>query len=187
MASRALIYDDRNNLVIIKESGLRIVYENVDKPNLGFEYEALVYDRDEFKILELGRDLDSSEKVPLEDSDRDSIEKFIDDAEAPDGVNLNNQYVDELYQMAKEQIQQLCFELRIENIYEATYIGREDSNHPARSDARRVLEYADSSYSVLEQITDEIFRTREDHLRDFDDYANNMVKLPHMDTLQGQR
>ena len=188
MANRALIYDAQNTLVIVKETGLRIVYQNVDKPELGFEYEGLVYDQDEFKILEVNpSNWDASEKHPLTDSERDKIEKFIDDAEAPDGTNLNNQYIDDLYDVVAKNIYQLCIEMRIENLYEATYIGREDSNHPYRSDARRVLEFADSSYSILEQVVGTITRTREDQLKDFDDYCDDLLQLPRVEQFQGQQ
>ena len=79
-----LIYDAQNTLVIVKENGLRIIYQNVDKPELGFDYEGLIYDQDEFKILKVNPDnWDASEKHPLTDEDRDNIERFIDDAEAP--------------------------------------------------------------------------------------------------------
>ena len=47
----AFIFTEDNNLHITKPNGLRFQFENVDKPNLGFEYDVVIYDKEEFKIL----------------------------------------------------------------------------------------------------------------------------------------
>ena len=47
----ALIFTEDNNLHLTKPNGLRYQFENVDKPNLGFDFDVLVYDNEEFKIL----------------------------------------------------------------------------------------------------------------------------------------
>ena len=40
----ALIYTESGKLIIRKPNGLEWEYENVDQPELGFDYEVLVYD-----------------------------------------------------------------------------------------------------------------------------------------------
>ena len=52
--------------------------------------------------------------------------------------------------------------------------GREGSNHPLRSDARRVLEYYDAVWNVYLNVVDEIRNTREDTLREFSEYSNQI-------------
>ena len=163
----AFIFTEDNNLHITKPNGLRFQFENVDKPNLGFEYDVVIYDKEEFKILNYddSKSFDEQERQPLEGSDRDSIENYIDNSEPPHGVSLNNQIVDDVYGHAQQLIGEMADTQRFRDIYDATYAGREGSNHPFRSDARRVLEYADSVYVCLVQVTEEIQATREDHLK----------------------
>ena len=48
---------------------------------------------------------------------------------------------------------------------------REGSNHPLRSDSRRVLEYYDAVWNVYMNVANEIQSTREDVLKPYDDYA----------------
>ena len=55
------------------------------------------------------------------------------------------------------------------------YAGREGSNHPFRSEARRVLEFADAIWAICLQTQEEIMATREDHLKPFEEY---LVVLP---------
>lgn len=170
----ALIFTEDNNLHITKPNGLRFHFENVDKPNLGFEYDVVIYDKEEFKILNYddSKSFDEQEKQPLEDSDRDAIENYIANSEPPHGISLNNQLVDDIYGYAQDKIMEMADRMRFKDINDATYAGREGSNHPFRSDARRVLEYADSVYMCLIQVTEEIQATREDHLKEVDEYAN---------------
>ena len=42
-----LIYTEDNNLHVTKPNGLRYQYENVEKPNLGFEFDVVIYDMQE--------------------------------------------------------------------------------------------------------------------------------------------
>ena len=48
-----LIYTENNNLHITKPNGLRYEYKNVEKPNLGFEFDVIIYDMQEgeYKIV----------------------------------------------------------------------------------------------------------------------------------------
>ena len=46
-----LIYCENGNLTIRKPNGLEYTFENTDKPELGFDYDVLVYDDIEVKIL----------------------------------------------------------------------------------------------------------------------------------------
>ena len=52
----------------------------------------------------------------------------------------------------------------------ATVAGREGSNHPRRSDARRALEYFDNIWFCFENVVEEIRQTREDTLKDLSHY-----------------
>ena len=61
---------------------------------------------------------------------------------------------------------------RFENLNECVYAGHEGSNHSFRSEARRVLEFADAIWSICFQTIEEITATREDHLKPFEEYKN---------------
>ena len=155
---------------------MRYQFENVDKPNLGFDFDVLVYDNEEFKILSYDDDksFDEQDKQPLTETDRNAIETYIQNSEPPPNTSLNNQHIDELsqtvYRYSEEQAQQYQFR----EFLECVYAGREGSNHPFRSDARIVMEYVDSLNIILCQLQDEIIATREDHLREFDYYTNQL-------------
>ena len=68
-----------------------------------------------------------------------------------------------------------------DDFFESVYAGREGSAHPYRSDARRVLEYADAVNNVLDGLFREISVTREDTLKPIEDY---LMALPTPSTLK---
>ena len=59
----ALIYCENGNLTIRKPNGLEYRFDNVDKPDLGFDFDVLIYDQIEVKVLkwEEGKPLDQQE------------------------------------------------------------------------------------------------------------------------------
>ena len=82
----ALIYTESGKLIIRKPNGLEWEYENVDQPELGFDYEVLVYDDIEVKILKWNDeiiDFEGQEKSTLTDEDKRSIELYIENSEPP--------------------------------------------------------------------------------------------------------
>tara|TARA_S200000501_G_scaffold365438_1_gene398890 strand:- start:277 stop:834 length:558 start_codon:yes stop_codon:yes gene_type:complete len=173
----ALVFTEDNNLHITKPNGLRFQYENVDKPNLGFDFDVIVYDNnEEFKILNYddSKPFEQQERTSLEDTDRDSIETYIEQSEAPQGVSLNVQIVEDLRNIVQERIQECAQNYRFNDLNECNYVGREGSNHPFRSEARRVLEFADATYGISFQVQDEVLATREDHLKPIESYANEI-------------
>ena len=58
----ALVYCEFGNLLVRKPNGLEYRFENVDKPDLGFDFDVLVYDQIEVKIL--GSLLKSQNSIP---------------------------------------------------------------------------------------------------------------------------
>ena len=186
MAKNAFIFTEDSNLHIRKPNGLRYEFDNVDKPNLGFDFDVVIYDDEEFKILNYddSKSFDNQERTPLEDSDRDSIERYIENSEAPNGINLNNQTVDDLYNHVQNQIEDMARKWRFSNLGEVVYAGREGSNHPFRSNARRVLEFADSCNVVLDQTAGEINATREDHLKTIEEYMTYFPDVFMPESLQ---
>tara|TARA_B100000085_G_scaffold152675_1_gene138748 strand:- start:1218 stop:1778 length:561 start_codon:yes stop_codon:yes gene_type:complete len=171
-----LIYTENNNLHITKPNGLRYEYKNVEKPNLGFEFDVIIYDMQEgeYKIVNYNDDLpfNEQEKSVLEDSERDAIEEFINQSEPPNGMCLNNQFMSDIENVTRDRINACADCYRFENLNECVYAGREGSNHPFRSEARRVLEFADAIWTVCFQTQEEINATREDHLKPFEEYMH---------------
>ena len=172
----ALIYTENNQLIIRKPNGLEWDYDNVDKPELGFDYDVLVYDDIEVVVenYDYSKSWDENEKRPLTSGEKKLIEQYIENSEPPIGVTLNNQYVNDMYQQVKMNIKEFTEKYGFDDLTEVTFAGREGSNHPHRSNARRVMEYADAQYVINDQIVNEIFATREDHLKSIDEYVSQL-------------
>jgi len=170
----ALIYNQDCRLTIRKPNGLEWDYENVDKPDLGFDYDVLIYEDIEVKILkwEEGKDFDEQEKVHITDDEKDAIEMYIDNAEPPLGYSLNTQYINRLEGVVIDYTNGTAQQYGMYDLNYANIAGREGSNHPRRSDARRTLEYFDAIWTVFESVANEITQTREDTLKPFEDYLS---------------
>ena len=71
-----LVYCENGNLTIRKPNGLEYTFENTDRPELGFDFDVLVYDDIEVKILKWDetKKFDNQEKINLVDSEIDAIE-----------------------------------------------------------------------------------------------------------------
>jgi len=174
----SLIYTEEGTLIVEKPNGLRYEFKQVDKPELGFEYDMFVYDDIEVKVLkwedEKGN-FDAQDKVPLTNEEKDIIETYIKNSEPPIGWNLNNQYLQKLNEICADNVEDVANKYGFDSHIEATYVGREGSAHPYRSNGRRVLEYADAVWCCYVQIGDEITQTREDLLKTLDEY---MAAIP---------
>ena len=177
MNMNALVFDEDCNLYIKKPDGLEYTFENVDPPALGFEYEMVVYDNEESKVLKWNKELDfnGQERIPLTDAEKEMIEQYIGNSEPPEGVTLQKQHVNRLEEVVTNMVTEMSNNYGFNGLMDAVYAGREGSNHPSRSSARRVLEYADAQHVILADVSNEIYSTREDFLAPFDEYA---VKLP---------
>ena len=179
----ALVFDNNGNLFIRKESGLEYTFENVDAPALGFEYEMVVYDEDEFKVVEWVGDkpLEEQQQEPLTEGDKELCEQYIANSEPPEGVSLQSQLVQRLQDTVQDHILNMSDNYGFNDFVMVIYAGREGSNHPYRSNARRILEFADAQNTVLDDVAGEIHATREDFLKPFDEYVKILplpVQLP---------
>ena len=173
----ALIFTEDNNLHITQQNGLRYNYDNVSKPNLGFDFDVIIYDnRDEYKVVNYDdtKPFDQQNREPLTDTDRDAIESFITNSEPPQGVSLADQHCGDLQSYVDDMVNDMCGQYRFNDMTQVVYSRREGSNHPFRSDARRVMEYADATYSIFFQVVNEIQSTREDYIKDFESYSNQI-------------
>ena len=172
----ALVFTEQGNLFVRKPNGLEYEFKNVDRPELGFEYDVLVNDDFEVKIINWNSEVsfDMQEKSDLTDAETQMIEQYIDNSEPPMGVSLNNQMIQKLYDMVNQYISESLDSHGFTDLAEVTFAGREGSNHPHRSNARRVMEYGDAVYNILDQITAEIIASREDTLKPLDDYAQHI-------------
>jgi len=172
----AFIYDSDGTLFIRKPNGLEYDYQNVDKPAFDFDFDVIVYDDIEVKIVnyEDGLSFDQQTKVALSKEECEMIEQYIENSEPPMGHSLNQQYVESLFRQTKQYVEQECLQYNFDTLAETMYAGREGSNHPHRNNARRVMEYADAANCVLDQLANEIQSTREDFLKDFDSYVSEI-------------
>ena len=170
------IYDEHGNLTIRKPNGLEYSFNNTDNPELGFEYQVLVYDDIEEKIVDWqeGICFEDQAKVNLNDTEIDAIETYIQNSAPPDDVNLNNQYSENLNNMCRDYVFQQCESYGFSDMLDVLAASREGSNHPLRSDARRVLEYYDAVWNIYINVANEIQSTREDVLKDFEEYQSQI-------------
>ena len=174
----ALIYDQWGNLFIRKPNGLEWRHDNVDRPELGFDFDVLIYDDVEFKIEKWDdkvENLESQEKQPLTEQDKDALEAYIDNAEPPTGISLNQQYVGRVADVVRQNTAHQCEKYGFDDMIEVLLAAREGSAHPYRSNARRALEYADAVANVAEGVYREIQITREDTLKPLDEY---LLQIP---------
>ena len=97
----ALIYCENGSLFIRRPNGLEWRHEQVDRPELGFEYEVLVYDDIEYKVEKWNAELpmEDQDRLPLSETDKDAIEAYIENCEPPQGINLNNQFISRISQV----------------------------------------------------------------------------------------
>jgi hypothetical protein len=169
-----LIYAEDGVLHITKPNGLRYKFENVDPPELGFDYQVLIYADLEVKIVEYqdGVPFDKQKLVNLTDEEKDAIELYIENSEPPIGVSLNQQHIEHINEVCHDFVEKELQMHGFNNFPEIVYAGREGSSHPLRSDARRVMEYADAVWCCYMQIQDEISNTREDFLKDVEEYLS---------------
>lgn len=170
----ALIYTEYSKLIVRKPNGLQYEFDNVDRPELGFDFDVLVYDDIEVKVLEWKEDIDFNDQdlVALTDEEKSEIERYIENSEPPLGYNLNTQYIRKLEEQVHNNVAEVSERYDFPSLMDAVYAGREGSNHPYRSNARRVLEYADTCWKVFSQVAAEIQQTREDTLKDYGEYVH---------------
>ena len=179
----ALVFTEDNNMFVRKPNGLEYEFQNVDRPELGFDYEVLVYDDIEIKIMKWNREVgfDMQEKTDLSDAEKDMVEQYIANSEPPLGTSLNNQIMEKINNNVTRFVAE-CIDMHgFTDLAEVTFAGREGSNHPHRSNARRVMEYGDAVYSIFDQVCAEVMATREDSLRELGDYMQNIpvpTRLP---------
>lgn len=168
-----LIFTEDGNLQITKPNGLRYSFDNCDAPDLGFDYEMLVYADLEIKIVKWkdGVDFEKQDALPLTDEEKDAIELYIENSEPPIGFNLNQQHKQEINNICHEFVKEVVHRYGFDDLIEVVFAGREGSSHPRRSAARRVAEYADAVWCCYVQIEDEINNTREDFLKEVDEYC----------------
>jgi len=172
------IYTENGDLHIRKPNGLEYCFNNTDKPNLGFEYDVVIYDDDEFKIVQWNDDLSFEEqnREKLTDTDIDAIETYIANSEAPAGVTLSNQYSERLNNICHDYCRITAEKYGFSCVNDAMIAGRTGSNHPHRSDARRTLEYYDTVWNVYAGLIGEIQNTREDVLPEFDHFESSLPR-----------
>ncbi len=180
----ALIYCENGSLFIRRPNGLEWRHEQVDRPELGFEYEVLVYDDIEYKVEKWNAELpmEEQDRLPLSETDKDAIEAYIENCEPPQGINLNNQFISRISQVVLSNEETQAIKYGFDNIVEVLIAAREGSAHPHRSNARRVLEYIDALACVAEDVYKEISITREDTLKPLEDYL--MQLPPPSDTIR---
>jgi len=175
----ALIYDEKSNLFVRKPNGLQYDFNNVDRPALGFNFDVLVYDDIQVKIenWDDSKPFHEQEQVQLTDAEKDMVEIYIENSEPPIGHTLNGQYMnilrDKFDELSNEAVGIVGFNCPVD----AMIAGREGSNHPHRSNARRYLEWYDSTANVVLDVSRIIDSTREDHLEDINSYLNQIPRF----------
>ena len=115
---------------------------------------------------------DEQEKISLTDVELDAIENYIENSVPPSDVTLSNQYSQQINDVGRNYLDQQIQSYGFESLVDVMAAGRDGSNHPLRSDARRVLEYYDVLWNIYVNVMNDVKSTREDLLPDVEEYIN---------------
>jgi len=176
-----LVYDHDNVLHITNEKGLRWNYDRADKPQFGFDYDHLFFvPHDDMFEFEL-----NGETEPMNDEARAEIEEYINLCEPPLELTMSKQYIEDLQEEVRSRQESAAQKLgffTFENIGEIMIAGREGSNDPRRQIARRYLDWYDYLNGTAYRSCEEIHATREEDLKDFPHYRDQLPDVPPEDT-----
>ena len=176
-----LIYDHENVLHITNEKGLRWEYDKTDKPQFSFEYDYLFYiPHDDMFEIELG-----DETINLTEENIAEIEEYIRLCDAPLSITLAKQFIQDLYENTKDRVRVAGLEVNdianFENMTDVMIAGREGSQDPRRQIARRYMEWSDFAHGINERLAEELRKTLDEDLQEFDHYLNQLPRPPKVD------
>ena len=176
-----LIYDHENVLHITNEKGLRWEYDKTDKPQFSFEYDYLFYiPHDDMFEIELG-----DETINLTEENIAEIEEYIRLCDAPLSITLAKQFIQDLYENTKDRVRAAGIEVNdianFENMTDVMIAGREGSQDPRRQIARRYMEWSDFAHGINERLAEELRKTLDEDLQEFDHYLSQLPRPPKID------
>lgn len=176
-----LVYDHENVLHITNEKGLRWEYDKTDKPQFSFEYDYLFYiPHDDMFEIELG-----DETINLTEENIAEIEEYIRLCDAPLSITLAKQFIQDLYENTKDRVRVAGIEVNdianFENMTDVMIAGREGSQDPRRQIARRYMEWSDFAHGINERLAEELRKTLDEDLQEFDHYLNQLPRPPKID------
>tara|TARA_B100000609_G_C17196929_1_gene425774 strand:+ start:133 stop:768 length:636 start_codon:yes stop_codon:yes gene_type:complete len=176
-----LVYDHENVLHITNEKGLRWEYDKTDKPQFSFEYDYLFYiPHDDMFEIELG-----DETINLTEENIAEIEEYIRLCDAPLSITLAKQFIQDLYESTKDRVGAVGIEVNdianFENMTDVMIAGREGSQDPRRQIARRYMEWSDFAHGINERLAEELRKTLDEDLQEFDHYLNQLPRPPKID------
>jgi len=176
-----LVYDHENVLHITNEKGLRWEYDKTDKPQFSFEYDYLFYiPHDDMFEIELG-----DETINLTEENIAEIEEYIRLCDAPLSITLAKQFIQDLYESTKDRVGAVGIEVNdianFENMTDVMIAGREGSQDPRRQIARRYMEWSDFAHGINERLAEELRKTLDEDLQEFDHYLNQLPRPPKVD------
>jgi len=176
-----LVYDHENVLHITNEKGLRWEYDKTDKPQFSFEYDYLFYiPHDDMSEIELG-----DETINLTEENIAEIEEYIRLCDAPLSITLARQFIQDLYENTKDRVRAAGIEVNdianFENMTDVMIAGREGSQDPRRQIARRYMEWSDFAHGIHERLAEELRKTLDEDLQEFDHYLNQLPRPPKID------
>ena len=176
-----LVYDHENVLHITNEKGLRWEYDKTDKPQFSFEYDYLFYiPHDDMFEIELG-----DETINLTEENIAEIEEYIRLCDAPLSITLAKQFIQDLYENTKDRVRVAGLEVNdianFENMTDVMIAGREGSQDPRRQIARRYMEWSDFAHGINERLAEELRKTLDEDLQEFDHYLSQLPRPPKID------
>ena len=176
-----LVYDHENVLHITNEKGLRWEYDKTDKPQFSFEYDYLFYiPHDDMFEIELG-----DETINLTEENIAEIEEYIRLCDAPLSITLAKQFIQDLYENTKDRVRVAGLEVNdianFENMTDVMIAGREGSQDPRRQIARRYMEWSDFAHGINERLAEELRKTLDEDLQEFDHYLTQLPRPPKID------
>jgi hypothetical protein len=85
---------------------------------------------------------------------------------------MKDEIMAQLNQYVQTQIQSCCNALGFPSAIEASVIGRPDSTHFKAEEARRALDFFDTSWNALYAVAQELDTTEQNDLKPFEEYIS---------------
>lgn len=162
-------------ILVENEKGRRWQLKNVEKPPLKFQYDALIFNKEQ-ALRRIGSNVHA-----LTDSDIKEIASFVGRQQPPPGATMQRQVATDLKAFAYGLINAAVAQLEYDSLLDVQITGRAGSTDLYAEEARRVLGFVDTIWNAYYALTAQIDDTPEDELKTIREYANMLPMMPAKD------
>jgi len=171
-----LIYEN-DYLFIENQEGLRWRWGAQEAPkelSEKIQFQQLYCRQDvQFRVL-------NGEKIALNPDEIRLIHSYVRELRPPEGVTMQKQHQQDVYEKADEIISDVCRELGFQSMSEILVISRPESKNLKKDIAVKYLEFVDYMFNNVYKIQDNIKQTTDDGLMPIVEYWKQLPKVPPM-------